>query len=205
MHQFICAHRHPKYWTLAYWHWFSDTLLFRWNSSSFFVCEEDWPYANICCQSSSFRLRKVATELTSVSIFLWDDIHTYVYTYVYIYIYINKFPEQFTHTHKFTGLSLENAYSIDLSRDLRTCVFNKHFWWFLWQGLKLVWNPSPSLVWRILRKLSEGTEQGQEPGLPRPILEPFLSHKDASYTLPFLLSWNQIKRWKGKDGRATPR
>ena len=39
------------------------------------VCEEDWPWTNICCQSSSFCLRKIVTELTSVPIFLyfmWD-------------------------------------------------------------------------------------------------------------------------------------
>ena len=35
------------------------------------VCEEDWSWANICCQSSSFCLRKIATELTSVPIFLY--------------------------------------------------------------------------------------------------------------------------------------
>ena len=39
------------------------------------VCEEDWPWGNICCQSSSFCLRKIVTDLTSVPIFLcfmWD-------------------------------------------------------------------------------------------------------------------------------------
>ena len=39
------------------------------------VCEEDWPWANICCQSSSFCLRMIVTELTSTPIFLyfmWD-------------------------------------------------------------------------------------------------------------------------------------
>ena len=36
-----------------------------------FVCfgEEDWPWANICCESSSFCLRKMVSELTSVPIF----------------------------------------------------------------------------------------------------------------------------------------
>ena len=33
--------------------------------------EEDWPWANICCQSSSFCLRKIFLELTSVPIFLY--------------------------------------------------------------------------------------------------------------------------------------
>ena len=33
--------------------------------------EEDWPWANVCCQSSSFCLRKIVLELTSVSIFLY--------------------------------------------------------------------------------------------------------------------------------------
>ena len=33
-----------------------------------FLCvyEEDWPWANICCQSSSFCLRMIVAELTSV-------------------------------------------------------------------------------------------------------------------------------------------
>ena len=35
------------------------------------VCEEDWPWANIHCQSSSFCLRKIVAELTSVPIFLY--------------------------------------------------------------------------------------------------------------------------------------
>ena len=30
-----------------------------------FFCEEDWPWANIQCQSSSFCLRKIVAELTS--------------------------------------------------------------------------------------------------------------------------------------------
>ena len=33
--------------------------------------EEDWPWANICCQSSSFCLRKIVTEVTPVPIFLY--------------------------------------------------------------------------------------------------------------------------------------
>ena len=33
------------------------------------VCEEDWSWANICCQSSSFCLRKMVPELTSLPIF----------------------------------------------------------------------------------------------------------------------------------------
>ena len=33
--------------------------------------EEDCPWANICCQSSSFCLKKIITELTSVAIFLY--------------------------------------------------------------------------------------------------------------------------------------
>ena len=33
------------------------------------VCKEDWPCANICCQCSSFCLRKSVTELMSVPIF----------------------------------------------------------------------------------------------------------------------------------------
>ena len=43
--------------------------------SFFFLCEEDWPWANICCQSSSFCLRKIVAKLTSVPVFLccvWD-------------------------------------------------------------------------------------------------------------------------------------
>ena len=39
--------------------------------SLFFFCEEDWPWANICCQFSSFCLRKIVAELTSVPIFLY--------------------------------------------------------------------------------------------------------------------------------------
>ena len=42
------------------------------NVLSFFVFgEEDWPWANICCQSPSFCLRKIVPELTSVPIFLY--------------------------------------------------------------------------------------------------------------------------------------
>ena len=40
-----------------------------------FFCEEGWPWANICCQYSSFCLRKIVAELTYVPIFLcfmWD-------------------------------------------------------------------------------------------------------------------------------------
>ena len=37
----------------------------------FIFCEEDWPWANICCQSSSFCLRKIVPELTSVPISLY--------------------------------------------------------------------------------------------------------------------------------------
>ena len=40
------------------------------------VCEEDWPWENICCQSSSFCLRKIVTELniyTNLPLFcMWD-------------------------------------------------------------------------------------------------------------------------------------
>ena len=35
-----------------------------------FSDEEDWPWANICCQFSSFCLRKIVVELTSTPIFL---------------------------------------------------------------------------------------------------------------------------------------
>ena len=35
----------------------------------FCVCEEDWPWANISCQSSSFCLRKIVAELTPVPVF----------------------------------------------------------------------------------------------------------------------------------------
>ena len=38
---------------------------------SCFSGEEDWPWSNICCQSSSFCLRKIVPELTSVPIFLY--------------------------------------------------------------------------------------------------------------------------------------
>ena len=42
----------------------------------FFSGEEDWPWANICCQSFFFCLRKIVDELTSVPVFLhfcmWD-------------------------------------------------------------------------------------------------------------------------------------
>ena len=38
---------------------------------SFFVCEEDWPWANICCQSSSFCLRKIVPKLTAMPVFLY--------------------------------------------------------------------------------------------------------------------------------------
>ena len=43
------------------------------NSSWFFMFfgEEDWPRDSICCQSSSFCLRKIVPELTSVPIFLY--------------------------------------------------------------------------------------------------------------------------------------
>ena len=34
-------------------------------------CEEDWPWANTCCQSSSFCWRNIVPELTSVPIFLY--------------------------------------------------------------------------------------------------------------------------------------
>ena len=34
------------------------------------MCEEDWPRANIYCQSSYFCLRKIIAELTSVPVFL---------------------------------------------------------------------------------------------------------------------------------------
>ena len=40
-------------------------------SDSFFEEEEDWPWANICCQSSSFYLRRIVPELISVPIFLY--------------------------------------------------------------------------------------------------------------------------------------
>ena len=33
--------------------------------------EEDWPWANICCQSSSFCSRNIVPELTSVPVFLY--------------------------------------------------------------------------------------------------------------------------------------
>ena len=33
--------------------------------------EEDWPWANICCQSSSFCLRKIIPELISIPICLY--------------------------------------------------------------------------------------------------------------------------------------
>ena len=39
--------------------------------SYLFFAEEDWPWANICCQSSSFCLGKILPELTSVPIFLY--------------------------------------------------------------------------------------------------------------------------------------
>lgn len=35
-----------------------------------FFCEEDWSWANICCQPSSFCLRKIGPELTSLPVFL---------------------------------------------------------------------------------------------------------------------------------------
>ena len=35
------------------------------------VCEENWPWVNICCQSSSFCLRKIVPDLTSVPVFLY--------------------------------------------------------------------------------------------------------------------------------------
>ena len=35
----------------------------------FIFGEEDWSWANICCQSSSLCLRKTVTELTSVPVF----------------------------------------------------------------------------------------------------------------------------------------
>ena len=37
----------------------------------FFFSEEDWRWANTCCQSSSFCLRKVVAELTSMPVFLY--------------------------------------------------------------------------------------------------------------------------------------
>ena len=48
-------------------------LLYRGPSSVnlFFFSEEDWPWANICCQSFSFCLRKIVPELTSVPVFLY--------------------------------------------------------------------------------------------------------------------------------------
>ena len=45
-------------------------------SLSFLFGEKDWPLANICCQSSSFYLRKIVSELTSASLPLfciWDS------------------------------------------------------------------------------------------------------------------------------------
>ena len=45
------------------------SLLSSSSSSSF--GKEDWPWANIGCQSSSFCLRKVAPELSSMPIFLY--------------------------------------------------------------------------------------------------------------------------------------
>ena len=35
------------------------------------VCEEDWSLANVCCQSSSFCLRKIVPELTWVPLSLY--------------------------------------------------------------------------------------------------------------------------------------
>ena len=46
----------------------------RYTYVNLFVClfgEEDWPWANICWQSSTFCLRKIVPELTSVPIFLY--------------------------------------------------------------------------------------------------------------------------------------
>ena len=51
------------------------TLLSVWQLPFYFFCEEDWPWANICCQSSSFCLMKTVTELTPLPIllyFMWD-------------------------------------------------------------------------------------------------------------------------------------
>ena len=39
--------------------------------SFFFFDEEDWPWAHICCQFSSFCLGKIGSELTSTPIFLY--------------------------------------------------------------------------------------------------------------------------------------
>ena len=49
---------------------FSTSLLLFYLSIYLFG-EEYWPWANICCQSSSFCLRKIVTDLTSVLVFLY--------------------------------------------------------------------------------------------------------------------------------------
>ena len=46
-------------------------LTFSFFLSFFFFGEEDWPWANNRCQSSSFCLRKIFAELKSVLIFLY--------------------------------------------------------------------------------------------------------------------------------------
>ena len=45
-------------------------LWFMLVSFLYFLGGRDWPWANICCQSSSFSLRKTSLELTSMPIFL---------------------------------------------------------------------------------------------------------------------------------------
>ena len=46
--------------------WALPELLF-----TYFFGEEDWPWANICCQSSPFCLRKIRPDLTSMPVFLY--------------------------------------------------------------------------------------------------------------------------------------
>ena len=54
-----------------------SSLSFLFSFSFFFFCEEDWPLANICCHSSSFCLRKIVTELTTVQSSLLYVEHCY--------------------------------------------------------------------------------------------------------------------------------
>ena len=52
-----------------------------------FFNEADWPSANIYCQSSSFCLRKIVAELTSVPTFLyfmWDATTAWINKWCYV-------------------------------------------------------------------------------------------------------------------------
>ena len=60
-----------RIWEFIYYYNFSLGLNCSFILFIYSYDEEDWPRANICCQSSFFCLRKSVPELTSVPIFLY--------------------------------------------------------------------------------------------------------------------------------------